>query len=236
MRPASVIEAVDERDGGAVQLALADERDLDVLRHEDPGLEAGRRRVRGHGVGGVAGGRHREDRRAEIPRARDRGGQPARLERVRRVERLVLHEQARNAEIGAEPCRMDQGGPAFAEREGRFAVRQRHQLAIPPHVRLARRERVPAPGAGGVEIVAHQQGSAADAEVVFDLGIVARRPAGDGALEVGEVGHVSSSASFQLPVPKTGKLKLDELVAGSWLASRFTCSADPRPSSSAGRR
>ena len=110
-------QAVDERDVRAVQLALADEGDLHVLRHEDLGLEAGRRGIGRHRVGGVAGGRHRQRRGAEMRRARHRGRQAARLERVGRVERLVLDEEALEAEIVAEPPRVDQRRPAFAERE-----------------------------------------------------------------------------------------------------------------------
>ena len=53
-------QPVDERDLGAVELALADERRLHVARHEDVRLEAGARRVGGHRVAGVAGGRHRQ--------------------------------------------------------------------------------------------------------------------------------------------------------------------------------
>ena len=44
----------------------------------------------------------------------------------------------------AETPRVDERGPAFAERERRLSVEERHQLAIPPHVRLAPSERSPA--------------------------------------------------------------------------------------------
>ena len=59
-------QAVHERDVRAVQLAFLDERPLHVARHEDHGLEARARRVRGHGVAGVAGGRHRQHAGAKI--------------------------------------------------------------------------------------------------------------------------------------------------------------------------
>ena len=47
-------QAVDERHVRAVQLALADERHLDVLRHEDLRLQPGGRGVGRQRVGGVA--------------------------------------------------------------------------------------------------------------------------------------------------------------------------------------
>ena len=83
-------QPVDERDVGTVELALADEGDLHVLRHEDLRRDAGRGAVGRDGVGGVARRRHRERRGAEIERARDGGREPARLEGVGRVQRLVL--------------------------------------------------------------------------------------------------------------------------------------------------
>ena len=43
-----------QRDVGAIELALADEWHLDVPRHEHPGREPGGRRVGGHGRRGVA--------------------------------------------------------------------------------------------------------------------------------------------------------------------------------------
>ena len=131
-------QAVDERDVGAVQLALADERRLHVARQEDLRLEAGRGRVGGQRVAGVAGRRDRERRRAESARARDRGRQAARLERVRRVERLVLDvERGRGRARAPSRVRVDQRRPALAERDRRLAVEERQQLAVPPHRRLA---------------------------------------------------------------------------------------------------
>ena len=44
---------------------------------------------------------------------------------------------------------------------GCFAVEERHQLAVPPHRRLAAGERVARPRARRVEVVAGEQGSAA---------------------------------------------------------------------------
>ena len=81
--------------------------------------------------------------RAEMRGAGHRGGQAARLERVGRVERLVLHEQASRPSSLAEAPGVHQRRPAFAERQRLLAVEERHQLAIPPHVGLAAGQRVP---------------------------------------------------------------------------------------------
>ena len=77
---------------------------------------------------------------------------------------------------------------ALAERDGRLSVGERHQLAIPPHVRLARRRACSGSSAGAFEVVADQQRSAAGAKVVSRPGSYAARRR-DGALEVGEEGH-----------------------------------------------
>ena len=113
--------------------------------------------VGGHRVGGVAGGRNRQRRRAEERRPGHRGGEAARLEGVGGIERLVLDEQARQPEVAAEPRRVDERRPAFAERQRLLAVEERHQLAIPPHVRLARGQRLLLPRARRLQIVAGEQ-------------------------------------------------------------------------------
>ena len=59
-------QAVDQRDVGAVEPALVDERPLGVLRDEDLAGEAGGGGVGGGGVAGVAGRRQRDRRRAEV--------------------------------------------------------------------------------------------------------------------------------------------------------------------------
>ena len=48
-------QTVDERDFSAVQLALTNERDFDVTRHEHVSGDSGRGRVGSQGVRGVAG-------------------------------------------------------------------------------------------------------------------------------------------------------------------------------------
>ena len=96
-------QAVDQRDVGAVQPALVDERPLGVPRDEDLAREPGARRRR----------RRRRCRRCRpvgsaivvaprYLRARDRRRLAARLERVGRVERFVLDVEAIEAERRAE--------------------------------------------------------------------------------------------------------------------------------------
>ncbi len=72
---------------------------------------------------------------------------------------------------------------------GYFAVEKRHQLAIPPHRRLATGERVAPPSARSVEVVAREQGSAARAKMLFDARVVRPGAAGNGAVEMGEERH-----------------------------------------------
>ena len=87
------------------------------MRDEDLALQAGGRGVGGGGVAGVARRRQEDRGRAERLGARDRRRQAARLERVGRVERFVLDEQALEAERRAEPLRVNQRREAFAERD-----------------------------------------------------------------------------------------------------------------------
>src|SRR5262249_4185634 len=115
-----------------------------------------------------------------------------------RVERLVLDVQALESYRTTELLRVEERGKAFAERDGRFAVEQRHELAVPPHVRLAADERIPPPRAPRVEVVAREQGGAAGAEKLTAARVEGRCSARDGAFEMREEGHYlpSSSVSF----------------------------------------
>jgi hypothetical protein len=182
-------ETVDERDVRAVQTALVDERTLRVARDEHFARETRGGRVGRGGVARVTGRRQRDRLRAQILRARDCRGLAARLEGVRGVERLVLDEEAFEAQRCAERSRVDERRESLAERHRRFAVEERHQLAIAPHVRRAADQRVARPAARPFEIVAREQGSAAPAEKVPLARIEQRRAARHGAFEVREEGH-----------------------------------------------
>ncbi len=126
-------QSVHQRDVGAVEFTLTNERRLHVLGHEHPGGDPCPRGVGGHGVTGVAGRRHRQHGGAEMVRTGDGGRQSTRLEGIGRVEGLVLDVQMRQAELGAEALRVGQWRPPFAERNRALALEQRHQFAISPH-------------------------------------------------------------------------------------------------------
>ena len=199
MRPASVIRPSTSVTSAPYSSHSRMKGTFTSRRHEDLRREPRGGGVGGHRIGGVAGRRHREDLRAEMHRAGHRRGQSARLERVGRVERLVLDEDPRQSEIGADAGGVDQRRPALAQRDRRLAVEQRHQLAVAPHGRRAR----PAsgsllPGPGRFEIVAGEQRRAAGAQVLLDARIVGRRAAWRAAIEVSEVGHGAGAISCQL--------------------------------------
>ena len=163
-------QAVDERDVGAVQLALADERDLDVLRHEDLAPRCRPRRRR-------RPSRWRRCRR-RAPTASARRDARARVtaaDRPRALNELVglsdssLTNSRESPSVVAEPLRVDQRRPALAERE-RLPRRRRAASARGTATSSAR---APASDsrrhvARRVEVVAGEQGSAAGAEVLLD--------------------------------------------------------------------
>ena len=119
----------------------------------------GGRRIRRGGVAGVPSRRQGHGVRAERPGAGDRGRQAARLERVGRIERFVLDEQPLEPERRAQTLRVHQRREALAERDRLFAGQQRHQLAIPPHVRRAARRATRASTRAPPQVVAgkHRQ-------------------------------------------------------------------------------
>ena len=198
-------QAVDQRDVRAVEAAFVDERPLGVLRDEDFAGEPGRGGVGRRGVAGVAGGRQRDRRRAEILRARDRRRLPARLERVGRVERFVLDVEAIEAERGAERARVEQRREPFAERDRlsrrRTAAAARGSATCSARVRRGCRATRRAPGRD-------RSGRAAERRRRRDDGaarIERRRPARHGAFEMGEEGH-------RLPAEQLRVLLLLQLV------------------------
>ena len=73
-------QPVDQRDVGAIQAALVDERLLGVLRDEDFALHARCRGVGRRGVAGISGGRQEDGIRVKRLGSRNRGRQAARLE------------------------------------------------------------------------------------------------------------------------------------------------------------
>ena len=149
-------------------------------------LEPRARGVGGHRVAGVAGGRDRQHLRAEVERARHRGRQPAGLEGVRRVERLVLDVELLEARA---PCRaaacesaastLRRATRAIRARRPARNIEQRHQLAVAPHRSASRPANdVSRPALGGGQVVSRQQGSAAGTEVMDLTGIVRPGAAG----------------------------------------------------------
>src|SRR5262249_33683455 len=98
---------------------------------------------RGRGVARVASRRQRDRGGAEKSGAGDGRRLAARLERVRRVERLVLDVEPLEAECAAKGVRGDERRESLVERDGLFLVEERHQLAVPPHVRGTTRQAVP---------------------------------------------------------------------------------------------
>ena len=154
-------EAVHQRDAGAVEAAFVEEGLLGVARQEDLAADAGGGGVGRGGVAGVAGRRQRDRRRAERAGAGHRGGLAARLERVGRIERLVLDEQALEAERCAEAHGVQQRREPLAEGDRRLAVEQRQQLAVAPHGRGTIGQALARPRAGALQIVAGEQRHAA---------------------------------------------------------------------------
>ena len=81
---------------------------------------------------------------------------------------------------------MKQRRQPFSERHRRFAFKDRHQFAVPPHVWRAILQGLTRPAACGIEIVASKQRSATSAEVMTLSRIQDRCAAGTGALEMRE--------------------------------------------------
>ena len=155
-------QSVDQRDVRAVQLALADERDLHVLRHEDLRRRGRRpprrrpwrsRRCPAEGTDSVVA----PSSDAFVTAA----ARPRALNELVGLSDSSLTNSRESPRSAPEPRRVNERRPALAERDRLLAVEERHQLAIPPHVRLARGERLLLPRPRRVEIVAGEQGHAA---------------------------------------------------------------------------
>ena len=130
-----VVVALDRDDLRPVGLGRQDLRALQVLGHEDVARHARLRGVGGGGVGEVAGGRAADRLVAERPRHRGRDAHDTVLERVRRVDAVVLDPEraghadrlrqvvgpAQRREPGAEVDPLD----ARAAGQQRFVAPQR---------------------------------------------------------------------------------------------------------------
>ena len=110
-----VVVALHGDDLGAVGLGREDLRALEVVGHEHVARHPGVGGVRGSRVREVAGGS--AGQRLEAERARHRGGDrdDAVLERIRRVDRVVLDPEIAEAEHGGEPVRAAERREAGAE-------------------------------------------------------------------------------------------------------------------------
>ena len=131
-------QAVDEVHVGAEGAALEDDRPRRVGRHRDHAPQAGLCRVGGGRASRIARGRQRDRVDPERLGHRDGGGEPARLERSRRVLPLVLDVEPVEAEVLSEAARLEERRHPFAECHGR---RPRHHLLVAPHRRRTRGQR-----------------------------------------------------------------------------------------------
>ena len=97
------------------------------------------RRVRGDGVGEVAGGRARRDLETELERLAQRDRDDAVLEGVRGIARVVLDPHLAEPELGREPVGAHQRREAGAEVDRRVA-RDRQQVGVAPQARRPGRD------------------------------------------------------------------------------------------------
>ena len=222
-------DAVDERHISPVQAALADERRLHVARQEDLRRQSCLRGVGRHRIAGIPGRGHRHRRHAERPRPRNRGRLAARLERVRRVERLVLHVEPVQAELRAESRRVNQRRESFAERDRVFTAKKRHQLAVAPHVGRAILQAVTRPASGRIEIVAGQQRSPAPAEMMALARIENGCAAVTRALEMREEHNDQSIVGSGSPMRSSGPYMLTMYESQQVADGEFPAATTERP-------
>ena len=159
-------QAVDQRDVRAVRLALDVVRLRHVARHEDVGFDAGRRGIRRHRAGGVAG----------------RGIATFLMPSSTHMETAQERPRALNDAVGLSPSSLTQSASAPMRCPRRLVRisgvqpspsvtidaggRGQHRR-VAPHGGRAVRHVAPRPAvADAVEIVADQQRSAARAEII----------------------------------------------------------------------
>ena len=138
-------------DAGGEELLL-----LEVGGHEDVGVEARRGRVRGDGVGEVAGRGAGDRLEAQLLRLRDGDRDDPVLERMGRVGGVVLDPELAEAEALGQAVGADQRRQPRLERIAR-ALRERQEVGIAPD-----------PGGPGLDLPLELGGVGA-AEVVGDL-------------------------------------------------------------------
>ena len=118
---------------------------------------------------------HREDVAPTVRAFVTAADRPRALNELVGIERFVLDVDGATARARGRAARVDERREALAQRDGLLAVDERHQLAVPPHVRLAAASGLCATRrARRVQVVARQQRHAAGAEVMR-LARIARR-------------------------------------------------------------
>ena len=124
--------------GHQVRIEDADARDLrrlEVDRDEDETLESGTSRVRRDCIRQVARRGARDRLETMRTRPADRHRDDAVLERVGRVHAVVFQVEVAQAELRAQPVRLDQGCETFAQGDDRHRILDWEQVPIPPHRR-----------------------------------------------------------------------------------------------------
>jgi hypothetical protein len=162
--PAIVNEPVHEFHRRAQHSAFVHERAVGVGGNEYGSAHSCARRVCSQRAAGVARRRNRQVFESEFARARHRHGHAARLERIRRIETLVL-EQEIDAETRAETRQRQERRHALAERDTMSARLHRQEFVIAPQIGGSHRELRPQP-AIAVEIVAGGERRPARAQIV----------------------------------------------------------------------
>ena len=107
-----VVAAVDRDHGGVVDGRAQHLARFEVVGDEDVGIHPGPRRVGGHCAGEVAGGGAGERLESELQRLGGGDGNDAVLERVRRVDAVVLDPQLLEAEALREAAGADERSEA----------------------------------------------------------------------------------------------------------------------------
>ena len=192
-------QAIDQRDVGAVGLALEVVGLRNIARHEDVGFDAGRRGIGRQGAGRVAGRGNGHLLDSQFHAHRNGAGEAARFERAGGVQAFVLHPKRVGADARAQAPGANQRRPALAQRDDRL-VRRRQHRSVAPHAGGAVRNVAPPPAvADGIEIVPHQERAAATAEI-GDLPRVPLRRA-EAAFQIRRFRHQVKSLAFGTTSP-----------------------------------
>ena len=158
-------QAIQLDDLGAKRLTLHDIGCGSVRGHHDDRREPGGRGVGCERTSGIAGRRSGQCPCAELPGARDGCGHPAGLKGARRIQSLVLDEEALQAHGDTKAFHMDQGRHAFTERD-RLIAGQNFSVAPEgpwPGLQALEIES----GGGTAQVVSSQKRLSAGAKMLF---------------------------------------------------------------------